>query len=102
MSLNPKFIIRNPFCQQNVFDKNLKKYLFRNLAKSKDKIVDEANKPEPFGNVYKLDLFKQKVYDFRDAVKLIKESHEPAVADETNSLLNIDVELDMTGAKKVS
>ena len=58
MSLNPKFNIRHPLP----------------LSKNKDTIVDETKKPEPFGNVYKLDLFKQqqKVFEIWDAVKLIE------------------------------
>ena len=57
MSLNPKFNIGHPLP----------------LSKNKDTIVDETKKPEPFGNVYKLDLFKQqKMYDFWDAVKPIE------------------------------
>lgn len=74
---------------------------FRTLAGRQSKKFDDSWKQTPTDNVYLHKYYKWPVYSFVEAVKCHRETHHPDIYNQPNAPLNLIIELNMEGEKKV-
>lgn len=71
------------------------------LAARKSKKFDDSWKQICTDNVYPTKYYRWKVYPFEEAIQCHRETHHPTMYNEPNAPLNVVIELDMQGEKKV-
>lgn len=71
------------------------------LLARKSKKYNDSWKQVTTDNVYPMKYYQWRVYPFVEAVQCHRETHHPTMFNEPNALLNVIIELDMQGEKKV-
>lgn len=62
---------------------------------------DDSMKMDPIDDVFVAKYYKWIVYPFSEAVQCHKETHHPDMYNKPNANLNVTIELNMQGEKKV-
>lgn len=64
-------------------------------------MVRDIWKADAIDNVYPAKFYKSLCYTFEEAIEMHRETHHPTIYNRPNSLVNLSIECDMHGEKKV-
>lgn len=75
--------------------------IFRILLNPVSRKFDDSMKSDPVDDVFVAKYYKSIVYQFSEAVHCHKETHHPEMYNKPDANLNVTIELNMQGEKKV-
>lgn len=76
-------------------------HLTRALKSRCSRVIDETNMKVPTDDVYFIKYYKMKVYPFAEAIQCHRETHHPDMYNKPDAEVEVRVELDTQGEKKV-